>query len=94
MTQGELDSTPSPEPNDLNRPIPHINVERCNACGLCAALCPTQAVVISDDKAVIARPDLCTYCDVCETFCPEGAIGRPFTVVFAPDQRHHHPPAQ
>ncbi len=70
----------------IRRLIPTIDLERCNACGNCVALCPVQAVEIVNDKAAIVRPDVCTYCDVCETFCPEGAIGRPFTIEFAPDQ--------
>jgi MinD superfamily P-loop ATPase len=74
------------ESQNIRRLIPNIDLERCNACGNCVALCPTQAVEIVDDKAVIMRPEACTYCDVCETFCPEGAIGRPFTIEFAPDQ--------
>ena len=69
------------------RLIPNIDLDHCTACGNCVALCPTQAVEIVDDKAMIVRPEACTYCDVCETFCPEGAIGRPFTIEFAPDQQ-------
>ncbi|MCS6848547.1 MAG: 4Fe-4S binding protein [Anaerolineae bacterium] len=62
--------------------IPRIDEQRCTGCGNCAALCPTQAVQVVNDKAVIVRPEACVYCDVCETFCPEGAIGRPFLIVF------------
>ena len=68
------------------RLIPNIDLDLCNACGNCVALCPVQAVELVNNKAVVVRPDVCTYCDVCETFCPEGAIGRPFTIEFAPDQ--------
>jgi NAD-dependent dihydropyrimidine dehydrogenase PreA subunit len=53
---------------------------------MCEALCPTRAVEIHDQKAVIARPAACIFCEVCETYCPESAIGRPFTIVFAPDR--------
>ena len=74
------------ESQNTRRLIPNIDLDRCNACGNCVALCPTLAVEIVDDKAVIVRPEACTYCDVCETFCPEGAIGRPFTITFATDQ--------
>lgn len=72
----------------MSRLLPQIDLGLCTGCGNCAALCPTQAVEIVAGKAVITRPMQCTYCDVCETFCPEGAIGRPLTVVFAPDQMH------
>jgi NAD-dependent dihydropyrimidine dehydrogenase PreA subunit len=65
-------------------PIPLIDLQRCSGCGQCVELCPTEAVDLRGGKAVIARPADCTFCEVCETYCPEGAIGRPFTVVFAP----------
>ncbi|HWQ14882.1 MAG TPA: 4Fe-4S binding protein [Roseiflexaceae bacterium] len=63
--------------------LPLIDLARCNGCGQCELLCPTQAVEVRGGKAVISKPAACTFCEVCESFCPEGAIGRPFTVVFA-----------
>jgi formate hydrogenlyase subunit 6/NADH:ubiquinone oxidoreductase subunit I len=42
-----------------------------------------------DARPVIARPADCSFCDVCESYCPEHAIGRPFAIVFAPDQLHN-----
>lgn len=77
----------SEEQPDNCRLIPAIDPVLCTGCGNCVVLCPVRAVVLINDKAVIVRPDYCTYCDVCETFCPESAIGRPFTIVFAPDQQ-------
>ncbi len=62
--------------------IPRIDERRCTGCGNCEALCPTQAVQVVNDKAIIVRPEVCAYCNVCETFCPEEAIGRPFLIVF------------
>jgi len=64
--------------------LPLIDPARCTGCGLCAQLCPTNAVAVRANQATIIHPQACTYCDLCETYCPEGAIGRPFTVVFAP----------
>ena len=61
-----------------------IDQQRCIGCGLCARLCSTQAVEVRNALAVIVLPEACTFCDVCESFCPEGAIGRPFTIVFGP----------
>ncbi len=67
--------------------LPAIDLKRCTGCGWCVERCPTHAVELVAHKAVIVRPTDCTYCDICETYCPAGAIGRPFIVVFAPDQR-------
>lgn len=64
-------------------PLPIITLARCTGCGLCAELCSTRAVDLIAGKAVIVRPEDCTFCDICESYCPEGAIGRPFTITFA-----------
>jgi ferredoxin len=66
--------------------IPMINRQRCSGCGWCAALCPTHAVEVLHQYAVIVRPTDCLFCAICETYCPLQAIERPFTVVFA-DER-------
>lgn len=62
--------------------IPRIDERRCTGCGNCEALCPTQAVQVVNGRAAIIRPESCVYCDVCEAHCPEGAIGRPFLIIF------------
>ncbi|HMO55916.1 MAG TPA: 4Fe-4S binding protein [Roseiflexaceae bacterium] len=74
--------------NTQGRPLPSIDPVRCNGCGRCVELCPTAAVAVIDGCAVIIEPQACTFCEVCETFCPTGAIGRPFIVIFAPDDRN------
>ena len=67
-------------PDDV---IPHINLAVCTSCGLCVALCPTQAVELVNGQAAIIQPAQCIFCEVCESNCPVGAIDRPFIVVFA-----------
>ena len=67
--------------------LPTIDLQRCTGCGLCEQLCPTRAVEVHDGRAIIVRPRDCSFCEICESYCPEGAIGRPFTIRFAPDQR-------
>lgn len=64
--------------------LPIIDLRRCTGCGLCQSLCPTAAVKVRNGKAEIVYPEQCTFCEVCETYCPVGAIGRPFTIGFAP----------
>lgn len=72
--------------NQTDWTLPFIDVARCTGCGVCVERCPTRAVEVHDGSAVIVRPWACTFCEVCETYCPTGAIGRPFVIVFAPDQ--------
>jgi MinD superfamily P-loop ATPase len=67
--------------------LPLIDLSRCTGCGLCEQLCPTQAVAVQRNRAVIIHPNECSFCEVCESYCPEGAIGRPFTIAFAPEER-------
>jgi MinD superfamily P-loop ATPase len=64
--------------------LPLIDLSRCTGCGLCEERCPTCAVEVRNRQAQIVRPADCTCCDVCDAYCPEGAIGRSFTIVFAP----------
>lgn len=69
--------------DDQQHVLPIINLSCCNGCGLCAVLCSTHTIDMVGGKPLIARPGNCTYCEDCERYCPEGAIERPFTIVFA-----------
>ncbi|MEW6410053.1 MAG: 4Fe-4S binding protein [Nitrospirota bacterium] len=49
----------------------------CTACGVCATLCPTGAVIqrLTEDQFYLGfRPDLCTNCQVCIKTCIHKAI--------------------
>lgn len=46
----------------------------CSGCGLCAGICPTNALKIVDGKAVRAKSEECTLCVRCVDFCPSNAV--------------------
>jgi ferredoxin len=64
-------------------PLPKIDPKLCTGCHRCVDVCPTQALIQLDGKAVLRYPERCTYCSACEEVCPEGAIALPFLIVLA-----------
>jgi ferredoxin len=66
-----------------DRPVPMIDPQRCDGCGLCVRACPTKALGLQDSKAVVANPLACEYSGLCEAVCPTQAISRPFEIVIA-----------
>jgi MinD superfamily P-loop ATPase len=62
------------------RPVPWIDPDRCDGCGLCLRVCPCGALELQGDK-VVARPEVCDYSGLCEMICPRQAIQRPFEIV-------------
>ena len=50
-----------------------VDQELCTGCGVCIDVCPTEAIVMEDDKARII-PDECTSCQACVSECPVDAI--------------------
>ena len=67
--------------------LPVINLQRCIACGVCEHVCPTAAVAIEHQHAVLVKPEACTFCDRCEIACPTEAISRSFAIRFAPSSQ-------
>ncbi|MBM4288847.1 MAG: 4Fe-4S dicluster domain-containing protein [Deltaproteobacteria bacterium] len=54
-----------------------INIYRdwCKSCGICAALCPKQALTLNEEgEPVVVDPDICGGCGWCELHCPDFAI--------------------
>ena len=56
------------------RQIIHIDEEKCNGCGACAAACHEGAIAIIDGKAKLLRDDYCDGMGDCLPECPMGAI--------------------
>ena len=49
-----------------------VNQEKCNGCGTCADVCPSDAIKVRRGKAAIGLE--CMDCGACPRVCPEGAI--------------------
>ena len=50
-----------------------INLDECDRCGACVAICPALAIEI-DEFEVVIEQDKCTRCLICIKTCPIGAI--------------------
>ncbi len=56
------------------RRIIHIDKEKCNGCGICAAACHEGAIGMVKGKAELMRDDYCDGLGDCLPACPAGAI--------------------
>jgi Pyruvate/2-oxoacid:ferredoxin oxidoreductase delta subunit len=48
--------------------------DECTGCGECAAICPVEAVEISDKGVPVVDREWCIGCGVCATVCPTDAV--------------------
>jgi MinD superfamily P-loop ATPase len=53
--------------------VPHVLVEACDRCGLCAEVCQYSALVWLGDQPLVF-PELCHSCGGCALVCPKKAI--------------------
>jgi len=49
-----------------------VDLEKCTGCATCVDACPTNAIQMSDNHAVIT--DECVECSACVDACPTEAI--------------------
>lgn len=52
-----------------------VDVVKCKGCGICADICPLEAISIKEGKAKIA--EFCSLCGACAKVCPQSAISYP-----------------
>ncbi len=63
-----------------------IFTDRCNQCGDCVTVCPTNVLALTERQPRIADPFACQTCFMCELYCSED------TLYVHPDpERLHHP---
>jgi len=57
------------------QPVWVLEKDQCVSCGVCADLCPEQAIAFSRTMAYPEqRPERCTGCGTCDKECPVEAI--------------------
>jgi MinD superfamily P-loop ATPase len=54
-------------------PVPQVDQQRCNLCGLCAEACQFHAIAVMGPQ-VLVFPELCHGCGACALACSEEAI--------------------
>jgi heterodisulfide reductase subunit A len=54
-----------------------VDAGRCGSCGVCAAVCPYQAIGPGPQGSSVVDDDRCRGCGGCAASCPSGAIEMP-----------------
>ena len=54
--------------------FPLIDYSKCTACGACAKVCDTGAIVMAKGRPPVVMPRLCSGCKACYYVCPYDAI--------------------
>lgn len=61
------------EYDPVNRLIPEVNEQKCDACRKCVNFCEYNALAMMGDK-VLVFPEICHSCGGCKMICPTDAI--------------------
>lgn len=61
------------EVEEIKRVI-QLDEESCIDCGACVSLCPTEALLLTEDYSLKLDEDKCVYCEACVPACPVRAL--------------------
>ncbi|HMA67211.1 MAG TPA: ATP-binding protein [Desulfosalsimonadaceae bacterium] len=61
------------ESETVTLPIPEVDMDKCNLCGICDQICQFSAIALMGDT-VMTFPELCHGCRGCMMACPTEAI--------------------
>ena len=55
---------------------PIINAKKCNACGVCSDICPTDVFYVAEKKTmpIVRYPEECWHCNSCVLDCKQKAL--------------------
>jgi NAD-dependent dihydropyrimidine dehydrogenase PreA subunit len=54
--------------------IPTVDEDKCEGCGECVDVCPSEVFELEDDVSKVVNPDECLGCESCVEVCEPGAI--------------------
>ncbi len=63
------------EENDVGIPVPRVDYERCDFCGVCQEVCAYNAIfAFPNTRKVVVFDELCKGCGACVVLCPQKAL--------------------
>jgi NAD-dependent dihydropyrimidine dehydrogenase PreA subunit len=53
---------------------PVVNPDKCNGCGNCVEICPSEVYQMEGERSNPAHPEDCIECGACVNQCPTESI--------------------